>query len=140
MCTNAFLSEDIVLIFDVPYFYTKVKNKAERILITMINGMKLANELKAPKLSAAIFLWKQGEHEFDELYSDIIGQCPDFAILAAKTSARKDYRSWIFQHKSWSFSSSHVTENGNINENSIAIFVGRFGENKGAVQCAQMHF
>ena len=93
--------------------------------------MKLASEVKAPKLSAAIFLWKQSQHEFDELYSDIIGQCPDFAILAAKTSARKDYRSWIFQHKSWSFSSSHVTENGNINENSIAIFVGRFGENKG---------
>ena len=38
--------------------------------------MKLANELKAPKLSAAIFLWKQNEdhdHEFDELYSAIIG-------------------------------------------------------------------
>ena len=91
MCTNAFLSEDIVLIFDVPYFYTKVKNKAERILITMINGMKLANELKAPKLSAAIFLWKQGQHEFDKLYSDIVSQYSDFAILAAKFSARRDY-------------------------------------------------
>ena len=106
--------------------------------------MKLANELKAPKLSAAIFLWKQNEdhdHEFDELYSAIIGQYSDFAILAAKTSAREDYRKWIFQHKSWHFSPSlPVTESGNIKENSVAIFVGRFGENKGAVQCAPMHF
>ena len=87
------------------------------------------------------FLWKQGEHEFDEFFSDIIGQFSDFAILAAKTSAREDYRKWIFQHKSWHFSPSlPVTESGNIKENSIAIFVGRFSENKGAVQCAPMHF
>ena len=54
--------------------------------------MKSANLLKAPKLSAALFLWKQNEPEFDDLYSTLINQCPDFAILAAKTCARKDYR------------------------------------------------
>ena len=112
------------------------KEKAERFLKS---GMKLASEVKAPKLSAAIFLWKQGQHEFDELYSDIVSQYSDFAILAAKTSARKDYAEWIYQHKSWNLSSP-LLESGNINKNSIAIFVGRFGENKGAVQCAQMHF
>jgi len=112
------------------------KDKAERFLKS---GMKIASEVKAPKLSAAIFLWKQGQHEFDELYSDIVSQYSDFAILAAKTSARKDYAEWIFQHKSWSFSSS-LQEDGNIHENHIAIIVGRFGENKGAVQCAPMHF
>ena len=112
------------------------KDKAERFLKS---GMKLASEVKAPKLSAAIFLWKQGQHEFDELYSDIVSQYSDFAILAAKTSARKDYAEWIYQHKSWNFSSS-LQEDGNINENLIAIIVGRFGENKGAVQCAPMHF
>ena len=69
----------------------------------------------------------------------IISQYSDFAILAAKTSARKDYRSWIFQHKSWNFSSS-VQDDGNISENHIALIVGRFGEDKGAVQCAPMHF
>ena len=69
----------------------------------------------------------------------IISQYSDFVILAAKTSARKDYRTWIFQHKSWNFSSS-PQEDGNIMENHIAIIVGRFGENKGAVQCPPMHF
>ena len=112
------------------------KDKAERFLKS---GMKLASEVKAPKLSAAIFLWKQGQHEFDELYSDIVSQYSDFAILAAKTSARKDYAEWIYQHKSWNFSSS-VQDDGNISENHIAIIVGRFGEDKGAVQCAPMHF
>jgi len=112
------------------------KDKAERFLKS---GMKLASEVKAPKLSAAIFLWKLGQHEFDELYSDIVSQYSDFAILAAKTSARKDFTEWIYQHKSWNFSSS-LQEDGNSNENHIAIIVGRFGENKGAVQCAPMHF
>ena len=112
--------------------------------------MKLANELKAPKVSAAIFLWKQNEdhdHEFDELYSDIISQYSDFAILAAKTSVRKDYKNWIYQHKSWTFTSVLQEKKedlsgsfGRTSENHIAIIVGRFGEDKGAVQCAPMHF
>ena len=109
--------------------------------------MKLANELKAPKLSAAIFLWKQGQHEFDELYSDIVSQYSDFAILAAKTSVRKDYRDWIYHHKSWTFTSVLQEKKedwsgsfGCTSENHIAIIVGRFGEDKGAVQCAPMHF
>ena len=98
--------------------------------------MKLANEVKAPKLSAAIFLWKQNEYDFDELYWDIIGQCSDFAILAAKTSARKDYNNWIHHHKSWSFTSSLQQKDRIVNENHIAIIVGRFGEDRGAVQCS----
>ena len=112
--------------------------------------MKLANELKAPKLSAAIFLWKQNEdhdHEFDELYSAIIGQCSDFAILAAKTSVRKDYRNWIYHHKSWTFTSELQEKKedwsgsfGRTSENHIAIIVGRCGEDEGAVHCAPMHF
>ena len=138
---DSYLAQEFAYILDLCCFKPNPMNKekAEKFLK---NGMKLASEVKAPKLSAAIFLWKQGQHEFDELYSDMIGQCPDFAILAAKTSARKDYRSWIFQHKSWSFSSSHVrvTESGCNKEYTFAIIVGRFGENKGAVQCANMHF
>ena len=135
---DSYLAQEFAYILDLCCFKPNPmhKEKAEKFLK---NGMKLASEVKAPKLSAAIFLWKQGQHEFDELYSDIVSQYSDFAILAAKTSARKDYRSWIFQHKSWNFSSS-VQDDGNISENHIAIIVGRFGENKGAVQCANMHF
>ena len=137
---DSYLAQEFAYILDLCCFKPTQMNKekAEKFLKS---GMKLASEVKAPKLSAAIFLWKQSQHEFDELYSDIIGQCPDFAILAAKTSARKDYRSWIFQHKSWNFSPTlPVPGSGYINEDTFAIIVGRFGENKGAVQCANMHF
>ena len=135
---DSYLAQSCAYMLDLCCFQPNEKNKPKAEFI-LKSGMKLASEVKAPKLSAAIFLWKQGQHEFDELYSDIVSQYSDFAILAAKTSARKDYRSWIFQHKSWNFSSS-VQDDGNISENHIAIIVGRFGENKGAVQCPPMHF
>ena len=54
---------------------------------------------------------------------------PDFAMLAAKTVARSDYRSWIEQHEAWSFY-------GAENKGGLVIIVGPFGEMKGAVRFA----
>ena len=112
------------------------KEKAEEYLQT---GIKNANEFKAPKTSAAIFLWKSRDSDFDDLWSSLIGQNTDFALLAAKTSARKDYRDWVNQHKSWNFTSTlqEKKDEATIRKGGhIAILVGRFGETKEAVQCA----
>ena len=58
---------------------------------------------------------------------------------------RKDYLEWVKQHESWCFDTRQKSGDDSedderalaLNGNRIAMIVGAFGENKGAVRCAQ---
>ena len=88
--------------------------------------------------------------KFDDAWSGLINNYPDFVTLAAKTASRKDYRKWHDQHRTWSFHTvetppgwTRIYESKNLDRvnaikamNAIAFIVGPFGDMKGAVQCA----
>ena len=110
-------------------------------------GVEQADKLRAKKLSAAIFLWKQKDQTIsDSFFSSLIDQLPNFANLVAKTASRKDYRKWIEEHESWCFDTAlseddlieslSPAEKRKMNwNNNIAIIAGAFGEMKDATEC-----
>ena len=129
----------------------KSKNPAcDRMLFYAI---KMFGKVQARKCAASIFLWKQEadlNSKFDDAWSGLINNYPDFVTLAAKTASRKDYRKWHDQHRTWSFHTvetppgwTRIYESKNLDRvnaikamNAIAFIVGPFGDMKGAVQCA----
>lgn len=87
-----------------------VENNADssKILWEMLfYVIKMFAKFQARKCAATIFLWKQEAQDldstFDDLWSSLINEYPDFLTLAAKTSSRTDYRKWYDQHRTWSF-------------------------------------
>ena len=120
-------------------------------------AIKMFGKVQARKCAATIFLWKQEadlDSEFDDAWSGLINDNPDFVTLAAKTASRKDYRKWHDQHRTWSFHTviakktrdrvypappgwAWINESKNLDRvNAIAFRVGPFGDMKDAVQCA----
>ena len=125
-------------------------------------AIKMFRKVQARKCAATIFLWKQEadlDSRFDDIWSGMMNDYPDFVTLAAKTASRKDYRKWHDQHRTWTFHTviaKHTREGVfptpavapapackrlNVSKtldrvNSIAFIVGPFGDMKGAVQCA----
>ena len=125
-------------------------------------AIKMFRKVQARKCAATIFLWKQEadlDSRFDDIWSGMMNDYPDFVTLAAKTASRKDYRKWHDQHRTWTFHTviAKNTRDGvfpalapapapackrlNVSKtldrvNSIAFIVGPFGDMKGAVQCA----
>ena len=84
---------------------------------------------------------------FDDTWSGLMNDYPNFVTLAAKTASRKDYRKWHDQHRTWTFHTviaKHTRAPAPACKrlktldrvNSIAFIVGPFGDMKGAVQCA----
>ena len=97
-------------------------------------GVKTADKLQAKKWTVAIFQWMLNERsrDYEELWSSLLYEFPNFATLAANLAVKTDYQDWIRQHETWSFDTS-VTDV--TTGNSIAVITGKFGEMKGAVQC-----
>ena len=95
-------------------------------------GVKTAEKLQAKKWAVTIFLWILNEKsgDYEELWSSLLYEFPNFAILAANLAVKKKYQDWVRQHETWSFETYYT-----IGANSIAIIPGKFGEMKGAVQC-----
>ena len=84
------------------------------------------------------------QHDLEDFWSDLISKNPDFASLAAKTT-RKDYYSWLDQHRSWGFmpyvhqeSRGYATAQKREKPNDLVFIVGPQGEMEGAVQCAKV--
>ena len=87
------------------------KTKLKPYIKRAIEG---ANMVRAPKWTTAIFKKRiedakvsintisNEESDMEEVWSSLINKNPDFAMLAAKTT-RKDFHSWLDQHKSWTF-------------------------------------
>ena len=85
-----------------------------------------------------------GQHNLEDFWSDLISKNPDFVSLAAKTT-RKDYYSWLDQHRSWGFmpyvhqeSRGYATAQKREKPNDLVFIVGPQGEMEGAVQCAKV--
>ena len=70
-------------------------------------AIKMFAKLQARKCAATVFFWKQEaqdlDSEFDDVWSGLINDYPDFLTLVAKTASRQDYRKWHDQHRTWSF-------------------------------------
>ena len=110
-------------------------------------GVKTADKLQAKKWAAAIFQWILNERSiyYEELWSSLLYEFPNFAILAANLAVKKNYQDWVRQHETWSFDTLECiptvwnwsTADWRLKRsgNSIAIITGKFGEMKGAVQC-----
>ena len=110
-------------------------------------GVKTADKLQAKKWAAAIFQWILNERsiDYEELWSSLLYEFPNFAILAANLAVKKNYQDWVRQHETWSFDTLEcIPTDWNWSTagwwlkrsgNSIAIITGKFGEMKGAVQC-----
>merc|ERR1719350_1423867 len=99
-------------------------------------GVKMADKLQAKKLTVAIFQWILNERsgDYEELWSSLLYDFPNFATLAANLAVKKEYQDWVRQHETWSFYSLGCTP-AHPKGNSLAIITGKFGEMKGAVQC-----
>ena len=65
----------------------------------------------------------------DKEWSNLIRKHPNFAMVATITAGRKDYQSWLKQHRSWCLT---VTT---LPRNDFALIVGKLGEIKGAEKC-----
>jgi len=116
----------------------------------LVIAMKMFRRVQARKCAATIFLWKQEadlDSGFDDTWSGLMNDYPDFVTLAAKTASRKDYRKWHDQHRTWTFHTviaKHTRAPAPACKrlktldrvNSIAFIVGPFGDMKGAIQCA----
>ena len=83
-------------------------------------------------------------NNLEVFWSDLIIKNPDFVSLAAKTT-RKDYYSWLDQHRSWGFMpydhqefKSYSTARKREKSNDLVFIVGPQGEMDGAVQCAKV--
>jgi hypothetical protein len=106
-------------------------------------GVKTADKLQAKKLAVVIFQWKFNERsgDYEELWSSLLYDFPNFATLAANLAVKKEYQDWVHQHEPWAFDTFHWLSNNRrlatdgATSNSIAIITGKFGEMKGAVQC-----
>ena len=91
-----------------------------------------------------LFLWKNSNQSeiSDEKWSKLIRENPNFYMLVEKTSEKKDYQSWVEQHKKWFFRSfcAKPFVKWRVNDKTaIAIstlIVGTCGEMKGAVKCS----
>ena len=100
-------------------------------------GVKMADKLQAKKWAVAIFQWKLNERsgDYEELWSSLLYEFPNFANLASNLAVKKEYQDWVRQHETWSFDTFGCKTTDGATGNSIAIITGKFGEMKGAVQC-----
>ena len=89
----------------------------------------------APKLSAAIFYWKNSMKDAsgisDHQWSTLIRENPNFALVAANCAGREDYQSWLKQHRFWSLTEKRKERND------LALIAGPLGIVKGATECSQ---
>jgi len=111
-----------------------IKNFANHLLEF---GVKTAEKFQAKKLAVVIFQWKFNERsgDYEELWSSLLYDFPNFATLAANLAVKKEYQDWVHQHELWAFDTFHWLTPDGATGNSIAIITGKFGEMKGAVQC-----
>jgi len=122
------------------YYYNKEFANIQALLEF---GVKMVDKLQAKKLAVVIFQWKFNERsgDYEELWSSLLYDFPNFATLAANLAVKKEYQDWVHQHEPWAFDTFHwLSNNGRLTtdgatSNSIAIITGKFGEMKGAVQC-----
>ena len=100
-------------------------------------GVKTADKLQAKKWAVTIFQWILNERsgDYENLWSSLLYDFPNFATLAANLAVKKGYQDWVHQHETWSFNTLGCKTTDGAMGNSIAIIVGTFGEMKGAVQC-----
>ena len=100
-------------------------------------GVKTADKLQAKKWAVVIFLWKLNERsgDYEELWSSLLYEFPNFATLAANLAVKKEYQDWVHQHETWSFGTLDCLPTDGATGNSFAIITGKFGEMKGAVKC-----
>ena len=120
-------------------FYLKNSAKANKDFTNyLLNfGVKTADKLQAKKWTVAIFQWKLNERsgDYEELWSSLLYEFPNFATLAANLAVKKEYQDWVHQHETWTFETLFFNPKDGATGNSIAIITGKFGEMKGAVQC-----
>ena len=103
-----------------------------------------AEKSKLPKLATMLLLWKNSNQNeiSDEKWSKLIRENPNFNMLAKKTSEKKDYQSWVEQHKTWFFRSfcAKPFVKWRINDKTAiatsTLIVGTRGQMKGAVKCS----
>ena len=103
-----------------------------------------AEKSKLPKLATMLVLWKNSNQSeiSDEKWSKLIRDNPNFYMLAEKTSEKKDYQSWVEQHKKWFFRSfcAKPFVKWRVNDKTAiatsTLIVGTRGEMKGAVKCS----
>ena len=94
------------------------------------------------RFETMLFLWKTSDKSeiSDEKWSKLIRENPTFTMLAANTAGRKDYQSWVEQHKTWCFLCLDVKDHVENKEDIEAstLIVGTLGEMKGAVKCSSI--
>jgi hypothetical protein len=103
-----------------------------------------AEKSKLPKLATMLVLWRNSNQSeiSDEKWSKLIRENPNFYMLAEKTSEKKDYQSWVEQHKKWFFRSfcAKPFVKWRVNDKTAiatsTLIVGTCGEMKGAVKCS----
>merc|ERR1740129_569062 len=100
-------------------------------------GVKTADKLQAKKWAVTIFQWILNERsgDYENLWSSLLYEFPNFATLAANFAVKKEYQDWVHQHETWFFSTFGRKITDGATGSSLAIIVGKFGEMKGAVQC-----
>ena len=74
--------------------------------------------------------WKDWCEFNDEEWSNLIGNHPNYCIVATITAGREDYQSWLKQHRSW-----YLLPTIQCIENDFSLIVGKLGEIKGATKC-----
>ena len=87
-------------------FRLKIFAKANSVINFLLKfGVKTADKLQAKKWAVTIFQWKLNERsgDYEELWSSLLYEFPNFAILAANLAVKKEYQDWVRQHETWSF-------------------------------------
>merc|ERR1719412_2067133 len=101
----------------------------------------IMNRFKLPKFAAMIQSYLMKDFKGGNELSSYIDKYPDFALLAAKTLGRSDYRSWIKQQELWSLFPHdydfHTNEDeySQKSQNGFVLIVGPYGEMRRVTRC-----
>jgi len=108
------------------------KKTKEEYMVSVKDILSLFEKNKLPKTAAMLFFLKNsgGLDITDDEWSRLTCENPEFSLLVANTGGRKDYQSWVQQHRNWHFV-AFESKNRNIHH----LIVGALGEMKGAVKC-----
>ena len=98
------------------------------------DDLQICQETGAPKLATMLFLnrskWIDWCELNDKEWSNLVRKHPNFAMVVTITAGRKDYQSWIIEHKSWCLNATLWPVND------LSLIVGKLGEIQGATKCS----